>query len=76
MMAGSASQRSAALTPLRKNLLVQLQEKKTQCGKGGDSTPDKLKKCLTDVQSLIKEHSDIVDRIAAGMALSSQVGPQ
>lgn len=75
-MAGSASQRSAALAPLRENLLVQLKEKKTQCGKGGDSTPDKLKKCLTDLQSLIKEHSDIVDRIAAGMASSHQVETQ
>jgi len=60
------------LTALRKSLLLQLQEKKTQCKQGDNTEKDNLKECLTDLQNLIKEHSNIVDRIATGMSSPRQ----
>lgn len=71
-LSDSTSQRLNSLAALRQSLLLQLQEKKAQCKRGNDVEPKNPKECLTDLQKLIKEHSDIVDRIAIGMSSPSQ----
>lgn len=66
----SPSKESNTLVPLRQNLILQLKEKKIQCEKNNDSAQDRLKECLNDIQTLLKEYSNTVDRIATGMASS------
>ena len=73
----SASKGSNLLAPLRQSLLLLLKEQKTQCEKtDSDTDKDKLTKCLNDLQALIIEHSNIVDRIATGMSSPSQARAQ
>ena len=68
----SASKGANLLAPLRQSLLLQLKERKTQCGKVDNADENKLKECLTHLQTVINTHSDIVDRIAEGMSSPSQ----
>jgi hypothetical protein len=67
-----ASKGSNLLAPLRQNLLLQLKEKKAQCGKVSNTDETKLKECVTDLQTLITTHNDTIDRIATGMSSPSQ----
>lgn len=67
----SGSKGANLLAPLRQSLLLQLQEKKAQCEKVG-TEGNKFKECLPILKNLIKEHGDIVDRVATGMSPPSQ----